>query len=203
MCVCVLFYTSLAQATWLTEIVAMNLSGDVGGHIVEIQYPFPPSPGQPSFTDLGGGNWQIDSFFDVFTEISVDGGPFLTGPTGSVDTRVRRLPPPPGEQTAIIETEILSMSLVGLFPTPIAGQEVIIKIGSPTENSPGTVDPPLLLPDGNWQIDSFFDVFTEISIDGGPWLPGPSGIMHTNLIMPEPSIALVGIGLLVLIKRKK
>ncbi len=32
------------------------------------------SDGQTSITELGGGLYHIDSFFDVFTELSVDGG---------------------------------------------------------------------------------------------------------------------------------
>jgi hypothetical protein len=32
------------------------------------------STGQTTITDLGGGQFRIDSFFDVFTELSLDGG---------------------------------------------------------------------------------------------------------------------------------
>ena len=32
------------------------------------------SVGQTTITDIGGGMYRIDSFFDVFTELSVDGG---------------------------------------------------------------------------------------------------------------------------------
>ena len=38
--------------------------------------PPQPSQGQTSVTALGGGLYQIDSFFDVFVELSVEGGPF-------------------------------------------------------------------------------------------------------------------------------
>lgn len=66
---------------------------------------------------------------------------------------------------------------------------------SPTITSPGhvTVDP---LPGGLFRIDSFFDIFTEISIDGGQtWVPG-SGPMHLTSI-PEPSsLILATLGLI-------
>ena len=32
------------------------------------------SMGETSITDIGGGMYHIDSFFDVFTEVSIDGG---------------------------------------------------------------------------------------------------------------------------------
>ena len=77
-------YTSGMTGTFATEIISMSLSGDVGGMPVEVrESPNLPSMGQTTITDLGGGLWEIDSFFDVFTELSVNGGPFmgdLTGP---------------------------------------------------------------------------------------------------------------------------
>ena len=73
-----------------TEIVSMSLSGNVGGMHVEIrESPLLPSPGRVEIVDLGGGLYHIDSFFDVFTELSVDGGSFrpqLNGPTRMVLT---------------------------------------------------------------------------------------------------------------------
>jgi hypothetical protein len=53
-------------------------------------------------------------------------------------------------------------------------------------------------------IDSFFDVFTELSLDGGmSWIPnsapngyGPDGSTHVDLYVPEPaSFALLALGL--------
>ena len=46
-----------------------------------------PSPGRTTITDIGGGLYQIDSFFDVFTELSIDGGAFQpqTNPAGRMD----------------------------------------------------------------------------------------------------------------------
>ena len=56
--------------TFDTEIVAMSLTGSVGGVSIHIrESPTLPSSGQTTITDLGGGNWQIESFFDVFIEL--------------------------------------------------------------------------------------------------------------------------------------
>ncbi len=70
--------TGNTTGTFDTEILSMSLTGDVGGLNVEIrESPTHASTGQTIITDLGGGLFQIDSFFDVFTELSVDGGPFM------------------------------------------------------------------------------------------------------------------------------
>ena len=61
-----------------TEIMSMSLVGNVGGMDVEIRESLDySSPGVTRITDLGGELYEIDSFFDVFTELSVNGGPFL------------------------------------------------------------------------------------------------------------------------------
>ena len=61
--------------TFQTEMISMSLTGNVGGGIVEIQEsPTMPSQGETTITDLGGGLYHIDSFFDVFTELRADFG---------------------------------------------------------------------------------------------------------------------------------
>jgi hypothetical protein len=64
-----------------TEIISMSLIGDLGGASVEIrENPNMPSAGRTTITDLGGGLYEIDSFFDVFTELSRGGAPFEPAP---------------------------------------------------------------------------------------------------------------------------
>jgi hypothetical protein len=61
--------------TFATEIVSMSLSGSSTIGTIKIrQDPERASYGSTEITDLGGGLYHIDSFFDVFTELSVDGG---------------------------------------------------------------------------------------------------------------------------------
>ncbi|MBU8922990.1 MAG: hypothetical protein KOO63_14325 [Bacteroidales bacterium] len=61
--------------TFEAEIAAMSLSGTAGSYNIQLrESPTLASPGQTAITDLGGGLYQIDSFFDVYTELSVDGG---------------------------------------------------------------------------------------------------------------------------------
>jgi hypothetical protein len=56
----------------------MSLSGSAPSNVgeVTVQLGGLPSPGETTLTRVGEHRYQIDSFFDVFTEISVDGGPF-------------------------------------------------------------------------------------------------------------------------------
>ena len=59
---------------------------------------------------------------------------------------------------------------------------------------------------GNFQITSFFDIFTDLSLDGGAtWIPGtgpgPGGatVMTLEATGPEPAtFALLGTGLILL-----
>ncbi len=70
--------TGSQTGTFDTEIVSMSLTGDIGGVPIEIrESPSLPSPGETTITDIGGGLFEIDSFFDVFVELSVNGGPFV------------------------------------------------------------------------------------------------------------------------------
>jgi hypothetical protein len=61
--------------TFDTEMLSMNLSGisPLGPFMIR-ESPTLPSTGVTSITDIGGGLYRIDSFFDVFTELSIDGG---------------------------------------------------------------------------------------------------------------------------------
>jgi hypothetical protein len=99
-------------------------------------------------------------------------------------------------QTGNFLTEMVMMHLTGTIgPNTVEIRE------SPTLPSLGQTS---ILPEGSrYRIDSFFDVFTELSINGGPWIPndapsayGPPGSTHVDLV-PEPStIALAMLSLI-------
>ena len=149
------------------------------------------------------GGAQVDSFFDIFTEISLE----VPGSTTAIRESPTRqsigftdnsssLPP---DQRAI-DTEMLQLDLSGgTMPPGVMIRE------SPTKQSLGRTS----ITDiggGQFQIHSFFDVFTELSIDGGQtWTPA-SGPLHLTGV-PEPSsVALAALGLLglgVVARRKK
>jgi hypothetical protein len=74
-----------ATGTFDTEMLSMSLSG--GGVMVR-ESPTKASTGKTSITDIGGGMWHIDSFFDVWTELSLDGGATWIPKAGPRATRV-------------------------------------------------------------------------------------------------------------------
>jgi hypothetical protein len=63
-------YTPGMTGTFATEMLGMDLSGD--GVMIR-ESPTRSSLGQTTITDIGGGEYRIDSFFDIFTEISPNG----------------------------------------------------------------------------------------------------------------------------------
>jgi hypothetical protein len=266
--------------SWDTEIVSMSLSGDVGGVDVEIrESPTKKSPGKTSVKDPGDGRFVIDSFFDVFVELSVGGGPFQpqTNGAGRMDLQPIRpsverpdpnLPPeqdPPncdevvsryegvdlhalfpngidfsrprhkcfenvqttvdpttgdetesfdshvtgifddgsgpqlveltgpvktivrgkgGATTGSWDTEIISMSLSG----DVGGVSIELR-ESPSKKSPGETKVSDN-GDGTFQIDSFFDVFVELSVDGGPFQPQTNQAGRMDLVRARPSVVL-------------
>ena len=178
--------TTFPQASVQTEIVSMSLTGS-------------PTGGTVALPDIGT-EFIVDSFFDVITELSVDGGSFnidsffditlLVNNTGSGKISPDR--PPTGSW----DTEIVSMSLSGdvpgLGPIVVRESPSLSSLGqhSLTDNN-----------DGTFLVDSFFDVFTEISVDGGAFIPAAESMRLDIVgIAPEPSSAILGImGLLGLV----
>jgi hypothetical protein len=137
---------------------------------------------------------EIETFNSLFTgQGSVLGlGPLSFSGNGSVMTIVHNKI---GNTTGTFNTEMLSMNLSGNTPFgPLMIRE------SPTLPSLG-VTTITGLGGGLFQISSFFDVFTELSLDGGQtWIPDSGGPERMTLV-PEPSVcALVGLaaGLLTL-----
>jgi hypothetical protein len=71
--------TGNTTGSFQTEMLQLNLTG---GGIMVRESPTLQSLGQTTITDLGGGSFKIDSFFDIFTELSMDGGQTWTPATG-------------------------------------------------------------------------------------------------------------------------
>jgi hypothetical protein len=172
----------------------MSLLGDIPGvGTVEIrESPAIASEGQTIITDIGGGLYHIDSFFDVFTELSVDGGQSWIAATDSVRMELVELQfvplvgpaevhtffEGPTEGDAVdddmngrdeVRTEIKSMALQGT--TPMGPVQVNVRTDSPTEgeieelvnNTPGQLD---LDPFHPGDANSFFDVWPKITLGG-------------------------------------
>ena len=68
-----------------TELLQMDVSGgSLPAGVLLRESPTLASSGQAQSTDLGGGQFQISSFFDVFTELSLDSGQTWHPASGSV-----------------------------------------------------------------------------------------------------------------------
>jgi len=192
-----------ARAAYITDKFATNSPGHKTLDEL-VLYPTPAGTIQvDSFFDIftdwdqiappPPGGTQIDSFFDVFTEISLalPGAPFhiRESPTRHSHIRTTNSGPSPTGDGQVFDTEMLSLDLAGgTLPPGVMIRE------SPTKASLGktTITD---IGGGLYRINSFFDVFTELSIDGGQtWTEG-SGPMHMVGI-PEPStLTLAGMGL--------
>ena len=95
------------------------------------------------------------------------------------------------QTTGDFDTEMLALNLSGgTLPPGVMIRE------SPTLQSTGHTKT-TSIGGGLYQIDSFFDVFTELSIDGGQtWMPSTNGAGHVTLV-PEPtSMSLLAAGLI-------
>ena len=131
---------------------------------------------------------------------SITGGPQPVSASGPVQTIVFGKT---GNVTGSFDTEMLQMNLSG--NTPLGG--FMIR-ESPTKQSLGHTSIQNI-GGGEFRIDSFFDVFTELSIDGGAtWMPSTSGPGHVTLV-PEPSsmvlcgLGIVAVGLAAFRRRKQ
>jgi hypothetical protein len=85
-------YNSLGQTgTFATEMLQLDLSG--GGVRIR-ESPILQSVGQTIIQDIGGGAFRIDSFFDIFTELSLDGGQTWIPSQGSTHVDLTNTPLP-------------------------------------------------------------------------------------------------------------
>lgn len=82
--------------TFNTEMLQLNLFGSsaIYGNYAIRESPTLASTGQTTITDIGGGLYHIDSFFDVFTELSVDGGNSWIPSQGSTHVDLVSAPEP-------------------------------------------------------------------------------------------------------------
>jgi hypothetical protein len=88
--------------SWNTELVSLSLSGSVLGFPVTVGLdPANPSVGETSITPIGPNQFRINSFFDVFVEITVDGTTPLTTTLGPIHAEAVQAVPEPSSIAAI------------------------------------------------------------------------------------------------------
>ncbi len=115
---------------------------------------------------------------------------------GSAETVVERT----AGQFGTFNSEMVSLDLSGV--DSLLGPIQLRETPGSTPTGTTTISSPI---DGQYPITSFFDVFTDISLDGGnTWLPTTTGAAEVDLAprTPEPgSVFLLGAGVLVLAGR--
>ena len=149
----------------------------------------------PVITDNGPN--ETESFGSELTGMaSVNGSPntpfVLTGPV-SVEAFGKA-----GNVTGTFNTQMLSMDLTGsLLGNSI---EVVLDPNNPTTGQTSITD----IGGGLYDISSFFDVFTDLSVNGGAYIPQSNGPTLVQLEVPEPtSMAVLGAGALFLLRRRR
>jgi hypothetical protein len=141
----------------------------------------PPAPGGPDVRSFGA---------TIRLEYSMDGGASWIPGTAPVNVTTSITNQGSGNYLL----EVLAMDV------DLGGGALIRE--SPTRASLGSIN----IQGGGgggYMIDSFFDVFTELSLDGGQtWSPSVAAERMT--LMPEPgSLALLGLGALIIRRRRR
>lgn len=155
-----------------TEMLSMRLIG-------------PDDPKKTVLLPPPGTSQVIDSFFDIFTELRVGETPVTIDSFFDVTLKVSDSGRST-ESTKIWDTEIVSMDLKGASPAASVAMRISPSVPSLGQHS---VTP---LPDGTAIVDSFFDIFTELSVDGGPFVPAAGPVrLELTAIVPEPSSLLL------------
>ena len=129
---------------------------------------------------LPDGSWVVDSTFNFNYSVDLRRGndPFTTHTGTGTAHIVGTAPAGPGPRE--FDMEMLSFDISGVYN----GVSPFLIRESPTLASTGrtTIES---LPGGQYRIDSFFDVFTEMSVDGGatwaPMVPEPSAMLLSFL----------------------
>jgi hypothetical protein len=171
--------------------------------VVVMNVQLVPSTGAASYAPPAPGSTVIgDSFFDIFADVSLDGGATF-GPmaaSGPATVRITGTGLVGGIRS--FDTEMLQLNISGgTLPGGVMLRE------SPTLASLGGHSI-TQVSGGNYTIDSFFDIYTELSVDSGnTWMPaiGLQGPSYMHVVMtPEPAtMTLLGLGSLVALIRRR
>lgn len=157
----------IPENTWLnTEMVSMNLTGNTPmGMLTVTESATNNSTGQTRVSDSGGGLYHIESFFDVWTELSLDTNPGMPGPeivlpaNGRVDLDDDGMLPYTGHTWAPGPGELPLPPVGGTyFGHPIVPDpNFFMTFAWHTVTGPGTYE---LLPDGITLLETFPSLLT-------------------------------------------
>jgi hypothetical protein len=163
-----------------TFVKSWSTSGDADDRPTEeVAFYFTPLNGQ-SPALLPDGSWQIDTTvnFNYSADLRRGNDPVSTYTGAGTAHIVGTAPAGPGPRE--FDMEMLSFDISNVYN----GVSPFLIRESPTLRSTGrtTIE---TLASGQYRIDSFFDVFTEMSVDGGstwfPMVPEPSALLLAAL----------------------
>lgn len=152
----------------------IDLRNPIHDRFTHCDPPPPPPPGSETVHSFGSR---------IKMEVSTDGGSTHQPHQAPAQVTVRvHNSGPDGTGGTLYDTEMLQLDLSGgTLPPGVLIRE------SPTLQSTGktTIDPS---PGGGFKVDSFFDIFTELSVDGGQsWMPSEGSPGHMVMDLPQPT----------------
>ncbi len=204
-------------------IAALSSSAAIGAAVESLSASLPPVGGQYVADQLcyfGGAFCATDLVFTNFTSAASSfGGP---GQHVTFGTNMNANVSIPGYSGPVVFTGSIGILIfgraaesdTGVFAAEMLSLHLTDPFGaivreSPTLTSSGVTS--ITTIPGGFQISSFFDIFPELSIDGGQsWIPedgGPGGPVHLMLTpTPEPSsltMMMAGAGLIAIVRRRR
>jgi hypothetical protein len=161
--------TSGGQQIYDTEMLQLNLAGGSLPSGVQLrESPTLPSKGQTTIAPTPGG-FLISSFFDVFTEVSLDGGRTWSASTQAGHVELRADPvliPPVPQPTALMPPPEALYVTPGQAPSSYPGGVVIKSVRH--KFSSQSLNLATLPPGTNVVTEQFSSAVTfQLSLDGG------------------------------------
>jgi hypothetical protein len=102
---------STETGSWNTKLVSLALSGPLQGHTLSLGLGASDSTGTDSIDPIGGGLYQIDSFFDVFVDLTLDTNTPLHATRGPVLLTLQPTPVPAPAGLTLLAAPVLFLSL--------------------------------------------------------------------------------------------
>jgi hypothetical protein len=90
--------SSTELGSWTTDLVSLSLSGPLLGHTLTLSLDTTPgheSTGETSIEQIDRNRFRIDSFFDVFVDLTLDTLPPLHTTRGPIHATAGTIPEPP------------------------------------------------------------------------------------------------------------
>lgn len=77
---------TIPLGTFNAQLTSFDFLGTFNGNPFDVmQNPSDASTGQTTIVQVSPGQYMVTSFFDIFAELSLDGGPFVPGPERTSD----------------------------------------------------------------------------------------------------------------------